>query len=164
MNKIGAVKHGKFRADDGRKYKASKSTGAVSILEYYRYKYGTYVLVDLSNQLLYFYKNYKHIMTANVVTGTKGRYDTPCGTFKVNSKATNVTLTGPTWSVPVDYWMAFIGSSYGLHDAGWRASYEFSSRKTYYSNGSHGCVNMRHSDAYTLYRKVSVGTPVIVQK
>ena len=161
LDKNGAAKIGTFKAEGIRFTTAGD--GSISGLAYLKYKYRTFVLVDISEQKLRFYKRGKLKMKADVVTGTKGRHDTPTGTFSIRSKQRNIYLNGSTWSSHVDYWMAFIGSSYGLHDATWRSSSQFSNHRTYINNGSHGCINMRHSDAADLYYMVSWGTTVIVQ-
>jgi lipoprotein-anchoring transpeptidase ErfK/SrfK len=80
------------------------------------------------------------------------------------SKARNVNLSGATWNVNVSYWMLFRSGGYGMHDAPWRSSSQINSRSTYLKNGSHGCVNMKRSDAAGLYSKVRTGTTVIVCK
>ena len=162
MDKYGAVVYGKFKADDGHKYKSAKD-GTVSEITYYKYKYRTFILVDISEQKLRYYRNRKLNMKADVVTGRRGVHDTPRGVFSIRSKLRNINLVGATWNSHVDYWMAFIGSSYGLHDASWRSSGEFSNHSTYTYNGSHGCINMRWRDAANLFNRVWVGTTVIVQ-
>ena len=162
MNSFGAVMYGTFKASDGNTYTTSKS-GTISGLAYYKYKYKTFVLVDISEQTIWYYQNGKQKLKSDVVTGTRGRTPTPTGTFKVRSKLKNINLVGPTWSSHVSYWMAFKGSSYGLHDASWRSSKQFSNHKTYLSNGSHGCVNLRPAFAATLYSSVKRGTTVIIQ-
>ena len=163
MDSNGAVKYGTFKANDGHTYTAAKN-GTISGLTYYKYKYKTFILVDISDQTLWFYKNGKQNMKADVVTGTRGVHNTPTGTYKIRKKTRNIWLNGPTWSSHVDYWMAFIGSSYGMHDASWRTSKQFSNHKTYINNGSHGCINMRPRDAAKLYNSAKTGTKVIVQK
>ena len=59
----------------------------------------------------------------------------------------------------VNYWMAFIGNSYGLHDATWRGTFGGS---IYQGAGSHGCVNMPYNSAAELYSMVSPGTLVLI--
>ena len=163
MNKFGAVMYGTFKAEDGKKYTTDKK-GVISDVSVYLNKYKTFIIIDLSSQKLRYYKNRSLKMTADVVTGTRHVHDTPTGKFKVRSKRRNINLVGPTWSSHVSYWMAFIGSSYGMHDATWRSSGQFSNHKTYLHNGSHGCVNMRYGQAKKLYKMVKVGTPVIVKR
>ena len=60
----------------------------------------------------------------------------------------------------VDYWMPFIGGSYGFHDADWRSSSQITNKKTYLTNGSHGCVNMLTEDAKYLYENIYKGLAV----
>lgn len=162
MNSFGAVMYGTFKASDGNTYTTAKN-GSISGVAYYKHKYKSFVLVDISEQTIWYYQNGKQKLKSDVVTGTRGRTPTPTGTFKVRSKLRNINLVGPTWNSHVSYWMAFKGSSYGLHDASWRTSGQFSNHKTYLSNGSHGCVNLRPSTAASLYSMVKRGTTVIIQ-
>jgi uncharacterized repeat protein (TIGR02543 family) len=163
MNKLGGVMYGKFKAKDGYTYTTAKD-GTINGVPYYRIRYKTFVLVDISDQTIWYYQNGKQKLKSDVVTGTKGRTPTPTGVFKVRSKLRNINLVGPTWNSHVRYWMAFKGSAYGLHDASWRTSKQFSNHKTYLKNGSHGCVNLRPSFAGKLYNSVKRGTVVIIRK
>lgn len=163
MNKLGGVMYGKFKAKDGYTYTTAKD-GTINGVPYYRIRYKTFVLVDISDQTIWYYQNGKQKLKSDVVTGTKGRTPTPTGVFKVRSKLRNINLVGPTWNSHVRYWMAFKGSAYGLHDASWRTSKQFSNHKTYLKNGSHGCVNLGPSFAGKLYNSVKRGTVVIIRK
>lgn len=162
-NKKGAVKIGKFKANDGLVYKSAKS-GALSTIDYYRHTYRTFVIIDISDQTVKFYRKGTCKLSSDVVTGTRGKHDTPTGVFSVKSKQRGIYLSGPTWNSYVNYWIAFIGSSIGMHDASWRSSAQFSNHSTYINNGSHGCVNMRYGAVKDLYNMVSIGTTVIVTK
>lgn len=159
MGKYKAVVIGKFKAD-GKTYKTD-SKGRLSRLTYLKKKYNRFILVDISDQTLRLYRNESRVLYAHVVTG-KPSTPTPTGTYSIKSKARNVSLTGSTWNVKVSYWMPFIGSSYGFHDASWRSSGQFN-KYTYKTNGSHGCVNMKTGDAKKLYNNIYVGTVVIIQ-
>ena len=163
MNKFGAVMYGKFKASDGKTYTTAKD-GSIGGLAYYKYRYKTFILVDISEQTIWYYQNGTQKLKSDVVTGTKGKTPTPTGVFKVRSKLRNINLVGPSWNSHVKYWMAFKGSSYGLHDASWRSSKQFSNHRTYLKNGSHGCINLRPGFAPKLYNAVKKGTTVIVQK
>ena len=55
--------------------------------------------------------------------------------------------------------MAFIGSSYGLHDATWRSNF---GGDIYQTSGSHGCVNMPYESAKELYGLIDAGTLVLI--
>lgn len=128
---------------------------------------GDYIEVDLSNQMVYLYKDGGLF------------YDTPCvsgladdpervtikGLFKIQEKDRDRTLKGkpdengvPTYESFVSYWMGFSGA-YGLHDATWRDEF---GGDIYEYAGSHGCVNLPYSAAETIYNYVEEGTRVIV--
>lgn len=125
----------------------------------------TYVDVDITHQKLIFFKNGKKAFTTDVVTGSKNAgYSTPTGLYSVLNKARNITLkgrnsNGTKYSSFVNYWMAFIGSSYGMHDATWRSSF---GGDIYINNGSHGCVNVPPANMPKLFDLVDYNTPVIV--
>jgi lipoprotein-anchoring transpeptidase ErfK/SrfK len=123
----------------------------------------TYVQIDLSAQWLLVVQGDEVVYEAPVVTGTAGTSRaTPTGYFYIYSKETCRTLRGDNYSAYVDYWMPFNGGI-GIHDATWRSEDEFAyGGETYLWNGSHGCINMRHDDAATVYSLVSVGDVVIV--
>ncbi len=121
---------------------------------------GTYVEIDISNQLLYYYEDGVCRLTTSVVTGNHSAgHDTPTGVYRVRGKQRNVVLRGAGYASPVKYWMNFIGNSIGLHDANWRSSFGGS---IYLKNGSHGCVNIPPSVMPELYGMVAVGTPVVL--
>ena len=116
-----------------------------------------YISVSISNQTLYYYEYGELVLTSPVVTGINN--GTPTGTFRVLNKARSVTLKGEDYESFVNYWIAFKGSSYGLHDASWRSSF---GGNIYKYNGSHGCVNMPYYKVQQLYNMVEIGTPVYI--
>lgn len=121
-----------------------------------------YVVVDISEQRLKVYKNEEVIFEAPVVTGNPNKgWKTPTGKFKVRGKARNARLSG---RYKVKYWIAFIGSLYGFHDASWRKDADFDNPEAYKKRGSHGCINMRRKDVKKLYKLLTRGTRVIIQK
>lgn len=126
---------------------------------------GEYVFVSIKNQTCTYYKDGAPNFSCDVVTGDSSkRHDTPTGTYRVLHKGINMTLkgqedNGDEYESFVQYWMAFLGGSYGLHSADWR--WEFGG-EIYKFNGSHGCVNMSVEDSRKLYDLVRVGTPVLV--
>lgn len=143
----------------------NKKNGAITKKQYRRasygpYNYKKYILVDISDQTLKYYVKGKVKLKSNVVTGGRG-CGTPTGRFKLHHKARNVNLTGPGYVSHVNYWMPFIGQSYGMHDASWRSQFGGS---IYKYNGSHGCVNMPRSKVSKLYKMVPNGTRVIIRK
>ena len=120
----------------------------------------TYIEISISGQYLNYYEMGKLVVSSPVVTGAWGV--TPFGSYYIRNKATNVHLLGPEddpYDSFVYYWMAFIGSSYGIHDATWRSSF---GGNIYKYNPSHGCVNVPYDVAETLFYRVEIGTPVYV--
>lgn len=113
--------------------------------------------IYISQQKLYYYEYGQVVLSSDVVTGINN--GTPRGHYSIVSKARNVTLKGADYESFVNYWIGFIGSSYGMHDASWRSSFGGTIYKT---NGSHGCVNMPYYKVQSLYNMVSIGTPVNV--
>ena len=143
----------------------NKKTGAITKKQYRRASYGPYhykryILIDISNQTLKYYVKGKVKLKSNVVTGGRG-CGTPTGRFKLHHKARNVNLTGPGYVSHVNYWMPFIGQSYGMHDASWRSQF---GGTIYKKNGSHGCPNMPRKNAAKLYKMAPIGTRVIIRK
>ena len=129
------------------------------------------IIVDISEQMLYYYVAGNNILTAPVVTGNKGNHDTPIGKYVlyVSNLQRNQILRGTNdngtkYESYVDYWMPFImDRGIGFHDATWRSSSEFN-QTTYLGSGSHGCVNMQYNDAKILYNSITENTAVIIQK
>lgn len=143
----------------------NKKTGAITKKQYRRasygpYNYKKYILVDISDQTLKYYVKGKVKLKSNVVTGGPGNR-TPKGHFRLRSKSRNITLRGNGYSSYVKYWMAFIGSEYGIHDASWRSKF---GGTIYKKNGSHGCPNMPRKNAAKLYKMAPIGTLVIIRK
>lgn len=119
----------------------------------------TCIEIDISSQKMWYYIDGEIFVATDVVTGNYGTSDTPTGTYYINNKATDVTLVGSDYVSYVDYWMAFIGGSYGIHDASWRDEF---GGTIYKGDGSHGCVNTPYSAVKKIYNNVSVGTPVVI--
>lgn len=119
----------------------------------------TYIEVDLTNQKLYYYKNGRLRLSANVVTGNVSRGNgTPAKACYIYYMQKNRVLRGADYATPVDYWMAVYGNI-GIHDAKWRGKFGGSIYKT---NGSHGCINTPYKEVAELYGEVEVGTPVMI--
>ena len=125
---------------------------------------GTYVFVSIAKQHLTYFVDGKVKMDCPVVTGNPHGHSTPSGTFRLNYKSRNLTLkgtedNGDKYESFVNYWMAFIGTSYGLHDATWRSTF---GGNIYKNGGSHGCVNMPYDAAAKLYGLLEPETPILI--
>lgn len=119
----------------------------------------TYIEVDLTNQMMYYYENGRMRVNTPVVTGNTslGR-GTPEKVCYVYAKQRNRVLRGEGYASFVNYWMPVYGGV-GIHDASWRGSY---GGKIYRTNGSHGCINTPYKEVSKLYDMVEIGTPVII--
>lgn len=119
----------------------------------------TYIEVDMTNQMLYYYQNGTLKLSTPVVTGNTSRGDgTPQRVCYVYYKQRNRTLIGEDYRTPVSYWMAVYGNI-GIHDANWRGKFGGSIYKT---NGSHGCINTPAKEVARLYEMAEEGTPVVM--
>lgn len=81
-------------------------------------------------------------------------YPTVTGTFRTYVKYRSAPMRGPGYYIPdVPNTMYFYGN-YGLHGAYWHDNFGHPM--------SHGCVNMRLSDAAALFGWAPVGTKVVI--
>ncbi len=128
---------------------------------------GTYVEVDVTNQVVTYFRNGEVYMEMACVTGKEADAErrTPSGVFSVLDKVRDTVLgsleapdPGQRYESHVDVWMPFY-ESYGMHDASWRENFGGS---WYYQYGSHGCVNLPPSEARALFDAIEIFTPVIV--
>ena len=125
---------------------------------------GTYVYVSIPKQHLTYFVDSEPVLDTPVVTGNTHGHSTPTGTFSLIYKSRNTTLkgredNGDEYESFVSYWMDFLGSSYGLHDATWRTNF---GGDIYINSGSHGCVNMPYDAAGKLYGMIEPGTPILI--
>ena len=136
----------------------NKTTKEIKVVVQDKFK-NTYIRISISNQYLEYYEKGKVVLSSPVVTGYGG--DTPYGTYSILNKKTNARLVAAdnSYDTRVNYWMAFIGNSHGLHDATWRSSF---GGNIYTYDPSHGCVNMPYYKIESLYYMVEVGTPVYI--
>jgi lipoprotein-anchoring transpeptidase ErfK/SrfK len=106
-----------------------------------------WVYVNLSSQYLIAYEGDVPVNETYVSTGRWG-FDTPAGTFYINSKYDVQTMegyaNGESWWVPdVPYVMYFTGSGHAFHGTYWHNNFG--------SVMSHGCVNLPMWFAEWLY-------------
>lgn len=123
----------------------------------------TYVEVDISAQHFWVYINGQVVMDNDFVSGTETdpKRRTPRGVCQILSRDRNVvlgTMATHGYECPVSFWMPFNWYGCGFHDL-YRGAYGGS---IYMYNGSHGCLNLKHSVAQELFDTVEVGMPVLV--
>lgn len=122
------------------------------------------VLVSVTSQRVWLCEHSRQVYEAPVTTGAVDLpYDaTPTGTFAVQSKQTDRTLTllsGAQYQVK--YWIPFDAPLFGFHDASWQ-DIPFGSQR-YRTQGSHGCVHLPLAAMAFLYKWVDLGTTVTVR-
>ena len=125
----------------------------------------TYIDVDISAQMVRFYKSGSLVFSSSCVTGCRNTgTTTDIGTYYILNKVRDVVLRGDNadgseYASPVKYWLGVTWGGQGFHDADWRASFGGS---IWISNGSHGCINMPPNRMPELYRAAEVGIPVVM--
>ena len=133
-------------------------------------RHGTFVSIDRGTFTLRLFKRLRVVRTYQVAVGAGG-YDTPRGLHRIVSKQVN-----PAWSAPNRPWAGAlagktipagdprnplkarflaIGNGIGIHGTAQEGSIG--------TRASHGCIRMRVRDVKLLYRRVPVGTPVLIR-
>jgi len=129
----------------------------------------TVITIQRSTFTLRLFKNLRVRKTYKVAVGQPA-YPTPRGLFSIASKQVN-----PTWSVPNSPWT---GELAGTTVVGGSAANPLKARWMGIANGvgihgtalgysigtraSHGCIRMHIADVVALYKRVPVGTPVLI--
>jgi lipoprotein-anchoring transpeptidase ErfK/SrfK len=129
----------------------------------------TVVTIKQSTFTLRLFKNLRVVKTYKVAVGQSG-YPTPNGRFAIQSKQID-----PVWSVPNSPWAGElagstvsggsaanplkarwmgVSGSVGIHGTG--QGYSIGTR------ASHGCIRMHVPDVKALYKRVPLGTPVLI--
>jgi lipoprotein-anchoring transpeptidase ErfK/SrfK len=111
--------------------------------------------VDLSQQRLYAHEGQKTVLTAIVSTGIR-IYPTVTGRFKIYVKYRATRMTGPGYDLPNVPWTMYFYGSYAIHGTYWHNNFG--------QPMSHGCVNMKTSEAKWLYQWAPIGTLVVVHR
>lgn len=112
--------------------------------------------VNLSTQYMTVYRGNTPVLGTYVSTG-RPEFDTPTGTFHINSKVPSQTMSGVLggeyYNVPnVPYVMYFTDRGHAIHGAYWHNNFGHVM--------SHGCVNLPLDVAAWVYSQASIGTRV----
>lgn len=121
--------------------------------------------VDLTNKTVTAYEGENPVWgPVKIVDGKDGK--TKPGTYKIWYRTEKQDMTNGTRGVATsdpDYyytkdvpWVQYFDGNIAFHGAPWRSSFGYS--------GSHGCINMRVSDAKRLWDFASIGTKVVVHE
>lgn len=137
---------------------------------------GKVILVDLSAQRLYTYKDGVFVFS-NAVESGRPQLPTPTGTYYIQAKSRGIYFHSP-WPVDspyyyeptfINYAMQFRSDGFFLHDAWWHVKFGPGGNVPHqlpdgsWETGSHGCVGMTVASASRLYYWVNIGTPVIIR-
>jgi lipoprotein-anchoring transpeptidase ErfK/SrfK len=123
---------------------------------------GQLIVVVISQQRAWACSRAQQVYVSPVTTGDVATGDdTPTGTWHVQSKETDRTLTLLNGSQYfVRYWLPY-DDIYGFHDASWQ-TFPFGSPQ-YRAAGSHGCVHLPMAAMAWLYRWADVGATVSIE-
>ena len=128
-------------------------TNIKSILPSGVYPDERWIDINLSTQRISAYDGDKKIKTFLISSGLPGT-PTVTGRFRVYVKYVATLMSGPGYYLPnVPYTMYFY-NGYGIHGTYWHNNFGYPM--------SHGCVNMRTSEAEWLFNWSSVGTLINV--
>ncbi|NIP52471.1 MAG: L,D-transpeptidase family protein [Aliifodinibius sp.] len=112
-----------------------------------------WIEVNLTTQQLYAHRGDKLLKTFTVSTGTWAT-PTVVGQYQIYVKLFSTNMAGPGYYLPdVPYTMYFY-KGYGVHGTYWHNNFG--------TPMSHGCVNMRTSEASWVFDQSVVGTWVII--
>lgn len=112
-----------------------------------------WVEVDLSEQKVYAYKGKRLLKTFIVSTGLPNT-PTVVGEFRVYIKYVSQDMSGYGYYLPDVPYVMYFYKDYALHGTYWHNNFG--------TPMSHGCVNMRTSDAKWMYDFAKMGTLVVV--
>lgn len=117
-----------------------------------------WIEINLSSQYLIAWEGYNRVNETYVSTGRPG-FDTPTGTWYVNTKLWSQTMSGciqgECYYVPdVPHVMYFTNWGHALHGAYWHNNFGHVM--------SHGCVNLPLGFAEWLFYWTPYGTPVVI--
>jgi L,D-transpeptidase ErfK/SrfK len=125
----------------------------------------TRLVVDLSDRVVYLYRDEKLKLSYRVAVGQPG-WETPVGEFRIRQMVQN-----PVWKHPITdeiyppgganplgvRWIGFAADEHmklGFHGSG---------ESSIGQAVSHGCLRMKNSDVKALFSQVSLGTVVTVR-
>jgi len=122
-----------------------------------------WVDVDLSRQTATAMIGDRPLYTALVTTGKDG-WDTSAGTFYIQTRVENETMTSAAIGAEeyyvledVLYTQYFTSAGHALHLNWWRDAWVFGTTRS-----SHGCVGMRYNDALFFWNFAHTGTRIVI--
>lgn len=116
---------------------------------------GRWIDVNVRTQRVTAYEGNRAVYSVPASTGI-ARYPTVLGRFRVYVKLRSTRMTGPGYDLPNVPYTMYYYKGYAVHGAYWHNNFGHPM--------SHGCVNLRPSDAKWFFNFASVGTPVVVHR
>ncbi|MBA2278490.1 MAG: L,D-transpeptidase family protein [Chloroflexia bacterium] len=125
---------------------------------------GRWIDVHLTQQLIVAYEGRTPVRTVVTTTGMPG-WETPEGSFAINTRVANETMTAEAIGAEGHYKLEdvlftqyFTDVGHALHFAWWRTP------ETIGRPGSHGCLNLLLDDARFFWEWATIGTTVICHR
>jgi LysM repeat protein len=112
-----------------------------------------WIEVNLSTQTLTAWQGDVPVLQTIISSGKAGT-PTVTGRFQIGTKYTSQRMYGPGYDIPGVPWVMYFYADYAIHGAYWHNSFGIPM--------SHGCVNMRPSEAEALWNWAPPGTEVWV--
>lgn len=124
-----------------------------------------YSEIDLSDQMVYVYKNGKLAYSSICVTGLKSDPEraTRTGCYYIKDKKEEYVLVGEDYETPTKFWVRIMWTGTGYHYLG-RSDWDNWTPDLYKTRGSHGCINLQMEDAENIYNLVSMRDAVFIHE
>jgi lipoprotein-anchoring transpeptidase ErfK/SrfK len=113
-----------------------------------------WIEVNLSTQTLTAWQGDVPVMVSTISSG-KSATPTVTGRFQIGTKYTSQRMYGPGYDIPGVPWVMYFFADYAIHGAYWHNRFG--------TPTSHGCVNMRPTEAEALWNWAPAGTEVWVR-
>lgn len=121
--------------------------------------------IDLTNQRLYAFEGNRRVYDFLVSTGKWGR--TPTGTFNVWTKLRATKMEGGSKALRTYYYLPNVPYTMYFYNASIPKTRGYGIHGTYWHNNfghpmSHGCINMRTSEAKLIFEWSHVDIPIVI--
>lgn len=124
-----------------------------------------YSEIDLTEQMVYVYKDGELAYECKCVTGLPSDPErkTRTGCWYIKEKKESYVLTGADYSTPTKYWIRIMWTGTGYHYMN-RKDWSSWTPDLYKTKGSHGCINLQYDDAKALYGLIDFYDAVFIHE
>lgn len=150
----------------------------LQMLSHYALQKRQVMMVSLAEQTMRVYQNGKLVQSFIVTTGRQELPSIP-GVWSVLARRSPVIFqaaeprNSPYWfpDTPIQYALLYHLGGYFIHDAPWRVAFGPGTQfphndpigtSAYNFDGSHGCINLRTSDAAWVYKHTGWNTAIVI--